>query len=87
MQTLTGHTAGVYAVAFSPDSQSLASGSVDRTVRLWRVANGELLRVINAHADAVTGVAFAPNRQMLASVSLDDAEALERRQRRAARDV
>ena len=33
--TLPGHTAVVYSVAFSPDGNTIASGSADGTVRLW----------------------------------------------------
>ena len=32
---LQGHTGGVQALAWSPDGETLASGSVDSTVRLW----------------------------------------------------
>jgi len=34
--TLTGHSSFVYSVAFSPDGQTLASGSWDNTIKLWR---------------------------------------------------
>jgi WD40 repeat protein len=34
-RTLTGHTDDVSSVAFSPDGQTIASGSADGTVLLW----------------------------------------------------
>ena len=38
--TLTGHTASVTSIVFSPDGATLASGSKDKTVRLWDTKNG-----------------------------------------------
>ncbi|MTJ35092.1 PDZ domain-containing protein [Dolichospermum sp. UHCC 0260] len=38
LQTLTGHSDTVYSVAYSPDGQTLASGSSDKTIKIWQVA-------------------------------------------------
>jgi WD40 repeat protein len=37
MFTLKGHTATVTSVAFSPDGQSLATSSVNRTIKIWKL--------------------------------------------------
>jgi WD40 repeat protein len=68
------HTDGVWSVAFSPDGQTLASGSTDGTITLWDLATrrqiGEPLRL---HTHAVSSVAFSPDGQTLASGSTDPA--------------
>ena len=38
--TLKGHTDAVVAVAFSPDSKTLASASYDGTLKLWDTTTG-----------------------------------------------
>ena len=37
------------SVSFSPDGQTLASGSLDDTVRLWDVSSGRQLRSLTGH--------------------------------------
>ena len=71
LQTLTGDPAEVYSVAFSPDGQTLASGSDDRIIRLWDVRTGAHLRTFTGHTDEVNSVAFSPDGQTLASGSND----------------
>ncbi|HIK10289.1 MAG TPA: WD40 repeat domain-containing protein [Oscillatoriaceae cyanobacterium M33_DOE_052] len=60
-----GHTGDVNSISFSPDGQTLASGS--DTVRLWDVATGEELRQFTGDIDWVNSVSFSPDGKYLAS--------------------
>jgi WD40 repeat protein len=39
LPALEGHTTQFVSVAFSPDGKLLASGSIDRTIKLWKIAD------------------------------------------------
>ncbi|MBO1058841.1 MAG: hypothetical protein HEQ27_20970, partial [Dolichospermum sp. JUN01] len=56
LQTLTGHSNLVYSVAYSPDGQTLASGSGDKTIKLWNVKTGNLLQTLTGHSNLVISV-------------------------------
>jgi WD40 repeat protein len=49
------------ALSLSPDGQTLASGSIDRTIRLWRTSDGGLIRTLTGSAFAISCIAFAPS--------------------------
>ncbi len=67
----TGHSDTVFSVVFSPDGKVLASGSVDKTIKLWNVETGQELRTLSGHGARVNTVVFSPDGKVLASGSSD----------------
>ena len=65
--------ASVNSLSFSSDGLLLASGSADKTIKLWDAKNGSLVRTLTGHTDAVYSVAFSPDGSVLASGSEDGA--------------
>jgi WD40 repeat protein/tRNA A-37 threonylcarbamoyl transferase component Bud32 len=68
---LTGHTSWVRSVVIHPEGKLFASGSGDKTIKIWNLETGELLRTIAAHSAWVRAIATSPNGQILASCSND----------------
>src|SRR3989442_1718810 len=67
----SGHTDVPYAVAYSPDGNLLASGSLDNTLKLWRMSDGALLRTLVGHANWISAVDFSPDGSKVVSGSYD----------------
>ncbi|HEY5064888.1 MAG TPA: TIR domain-containing protein [Xanthobacteraceae bacterium] len=61
LRTFTGHTAPVESIAFTPDGRRAVSGSDDKTVRLWDLAQAATVRTLTGHASWVWSVAVAPD--------------------------
>ncbi len=70
-RTLAGHSGAVYAVAFSPDSQWLATGSLDETIRFWEIRSGQVIRTLPGHSKWVNALAFSPDGSKIVSVGRD----------------
>jgi glucose repression regulatory protein TUP1 len=82
-----GHKDSVYSVAFSPNGEHLVSGSLDKTIRMWRLnpraqyqqpgnlapqaRGGECIRTFEGHKDFVLSVALTPDGAWVMSGSKD----------------
>jgi hypothetical protein len=71
IQTLAGHSDLVLAVAFSPDSKQIVSGSYDKTIKLWDATTGDLQKTLAGHSHSVWAVVFLPDSKRIASGSDD----------------
>jgi WD40 repeat protein len=69
MLTLKGHRNLVYAVAFSPNGQWLATGGEDCLVKLWDAGTGHEMHTFPACAHPVYSLAFSPNGARLAAAT------------------
>ncbi len=69
--TYRGHSDIEKAVAWSPDGQRIASGSIDRTVQVWNATTGRQIGTYRGHSHSVYAVAWSPDGRRIASVSED----------------
>ncbi|MFN6497222.1 MAG: caspase family protein [Nostoc sp. DedQUE01] len=66
-----GYEDSVCCVAFSPDSQIIVSGSLERTIRLWNLQGNPIGSPFRGHEGDVNSVAFSPDGQMILSGSAE----------------
>ncbi len=69
--TLSGHSGEVNSLAFSRDRITLASGSDDKTIKIWNLNNKKEIRTLKGHLDFVYSVAISPDGQIIVSGSRD----------------
>ncbi|ETO16130.1 WD repeat-containing protein, partial [Reticulomyxa filosa] len=62
----------VLSAQFSSDGKMIVSSSSDKTINLWNVESGEILKQFKGHSDRVMRAKFSPNDKFIISCSLDD---------------
>ncbi|MBH8573105.1 WD40 repeat domain-containing protein [Nostocaceae cyanobacterium CENA369] len=63
--TITGHLDAVVSVAISPDSEILVSGCADKTINVWNINTGKLIRTLTGNVGEVSSVAVSPDGNFL----------------------
>lgn len=58
-KVMSGHTAMVWQVQYSPDGQTVASVSHDQTIRLWDAETGDCRRILRGYTQQVLSVAYS----------------------------
>ncbi|HEV8058991.1 MAG TPA: WD40 repeat domain-containing protein [Gemmataceae bacterium] len=69
--TLFGHEHEIRCLAIDSSDRILASGSADRTIRLWNLETGRPLATCTGHRDWVNAVNFVADRNLLVSAGRD----------------
>ncbi|KAI3646114.1 hypothetical protein MP228_009042 [Amoeboaphelidium protococcarum] len=68
---MTGHQQLVNHVAFTPDGRLIASGSFDKSIKLWNGFNGTFITSLRGHVSPVYQVCFSSDSRYLLSGSKD----------------
>ncbi|MGI2907304.1 WD40 repeat domain-containing protein [Tolypothrix sp. VBCCA 56010] len=64
--TLTGHSEKVTSVVISPDNETLVSGCADKTIKVWNLNTGKLIRTLTEDLGEISSVAISSDGHFLA---------------------
>lgn len=71
MRVISGHQGWVETIAVDPTNEWFASGSVDRTIKIWDLASGALKLTLTGHISPVRSLAVSSRHPYLFSASED----------------
>lgn len=65
MRVISGHTGWVRSVSVDVSNEWFATGSADRTIKIWDLASGQLKLTLTGHVHTVRGVAISARHPYL----------------------
>ncbi|KAG2744529.1 hypothetical protein P692DRAFT_20644263, partial [Suillus brevipes Sb2] len=65
IRTFGGHEGGLTAVAVFPDRRRMITGSEDKTLRLWDLETGVVLKKMEGHRRQVLALAVSRDGQII----------------------
>ena len=68
-KTLLGHTDIISSLIFSPDGKIMVTGSLDKSIILWSIDTGKLIKTFSGNFEEIRCLAFSPNGKILASAN------------------
>jgi WD40 repeat protein len=68
-ETLQDHSDNVNSVAITSDNKKIVSGSNDKTIKIWDIDTGEVLKTLIEHSDNVNSVAITSDNKKIVSGS------------------
>ncbi|AZL53363.1 hypothetical protein EI285_01765 [Aliarcobacter skirrowii] len=71
-KNINGHNKDVNSIAISSDNRYIVSGSSDKTVKLWEINSGKLLKTFTGHKNIVNSIAISSDNRYIVSGSADD---------------
>ena len=67
--TLKGHALALASIDYSPDGRYVATGSYDKTAKIWDAVTGSEIATLRGHEGTVEAVRFSPDGKILATGS------------------
>ncbi|MFB2877694.1 tetratricopeptide repeat protein [Floridanema aerugineum] len=71
-QTLTAHSDYLRSVLISPDGKTLFSASDDKTIKIWELSTGKLVRTLTGHTHYIYALAISPDGKTLFSAGAEN---------------
>lgn len=69
--TMSGHSKAISCLKFSPDGNILATGSADKTVRIWNAEDGKIEKVIGGHKLGISDLSWTNDSRFIGTCSDD----------------